>query len=86
MQLKHWTFLVGICYRFDLRKGTRLLICKKAIIEHTYDSYNKGSGLSYRHVAAGSRQISDEGNNFYFYCVLQGVKMKECMRRDCLFK
>jgi hypothetical protein len=46
MQLKHWTFLVGICYRFDLRKGTRLLICKKAIIEHTYDSYNKGSGLS----------------------------------------
>jgi hypothetical protein len=42
MQLKHWTFLVYICYRFDLRKGTSLLISNKAIIEYTYDSYNKG--------------------------------------------
>jgi hypothetical protein len=45
MQLKHWTFLVEICYRFDLRKGTSLLISNKAIIEYTYDSYNKDSGL-----------------------------------------
>jgi hypothetical protein len=45
MQLKHWSFLVEICYRFDLRKGTSLLISNKAIIEYTYDSYNKGSGL-----------------------------------------
>jgi hypothetical protein len=41
MQLKHWTFLVYICYRFDLRKGTSLLISNKAIIEYIYDSYNK---------------------------------------------
>jgi hypothetical protein len=41
MQLKHWTFLVEICYRFDLRKGTSLLISNKAIIEYIYDSYNK---------------------------------------------
>jgi hypothetical protein len=45
MQLKHWTFLVYICYRFDLHKGTSLLISNKAIIEYTYDSYNKGSWL-----------------------------------------
>jgi hypothetical protein len=45
MQLNHWTFLVEICYRFDLRKETSLLISNKAIIEYTYDSYNKDSGL-----------------------------------------
>jgi hypothetical protein len=45
MKLKHWTFMVVICYRFDLRKGTRLLISNKANIEYTYDSYNKDSGL-----------------------------------------
>jgi hypothetical protein len=45
MQLKHWTFLVEIFYRLDLRKGTSLLISNKAIIEYIYDSLNKCSGL-----------------------------------------
>jgi hypothetical protein len=45
MQLNHWTFLVEICYRFDLRKETSLLISNKAIIEYIYDSLNKCSGL-----------------------------------------
>jgi hypothetical protein len=34
-------------------------------------------------VLAGSSQISYEGNNVCLYWVLQGGKMKECMRRDC---
>ena len=37
-------------------------------------------------VLAGSSQISDEGNIFCLYWVLQGGKMKECIRRDCFFK
>jgi hypothetical protein len=45
MKLNHWTFLVEICYRFDLRKETSLLISNKAIIEYIYDLYNKGSEL-----------------------------------------
>ena len=34
-------------------------------------------------VLVGSSQISDEGNNFCLYWVLQGGKIKEYMCRDC---
>jgi hypothetical protein len=86
MQLNHWTFLVEICYRFDLRKGTILLISNKAIIEYTYDSYNKHDFQIHQNRQRNASSVCDMLQSLNWYSIEDRRKDdRRIMHGTCIY-